>query len=199
MRGLFIVSGPSGAGKGSLCKELIKSMDNIKVSVSHTTRPPRGNEIDGKNYYYINTESFKKMVEEGGFAEWTQIHGNYYGTSHAELKSVDSGDEDIILEIEGHGALQIKGQYPMAKTIFVLTPSLEVLKERIKGRQEDSKEEIERRMANAFSEIDYIDQFDYLVINDILENALYDFKTIIHANRQRRVLLWPKLSEKFKR
>jgi len=197
VRGLYIISGPSGAGKSILCKELVNSLDNIKISISHTTRPPRGNEIEGENYYFVQKESFKKMLEESKFAEWTQIHGNYYGTSHSELKSINPGDKDIILEIEGHGALQIKGQYPMAKTIFILPPNLEILRKRIESRAEDSEEEIDRRMVNALSEIDYIEQFDYLIINDDLQKAHYDLKAIIHSNRQRRAILWPKLSKQF--
>jgi len=199
VRGLFIVSGPSGAGKSSLCGELIKVTKDVKLSVSHTTRAPRGNEVSGKEYYFVDKKAFKTMLDEGGLAEWTQIHGNYYGTSHKELNLIKSGDKDIILEIEGHGALQIKGQYPLAKTIFILTPDLETLRKRIMERGENEAGEIDSRMRNALAEIDYVEQFDYLVINDDFKTALSDLMTIIHANRQSRGFVWSKYSENFKR
>ena len=137
------------------------------------------------------------MLDKGELAEWTRIHGNYYGTSHAELLSVENGQYDLILEIEGQGAMQIKQKYHDAKSIFVLPPSLDELRRRIEGRQEDPPEQIQRRMDNAIAEIEYIDKFDYIVINDEFEKTLEQISTIVRAIRLRRELVWPQIARKF--
>lgn len=198
MKTIFIITGPSGVGKSSLNTAMLRRMNGIRMSVSHTTRKPRGKEMDGVQYNFVDKQTFKDMLDEEKFAEWTQIHGNYYGTSHYELQSVQRDETDLILEIEGHGALQIKGQYPLAKTIFILPPSLAELRKRIVGRSEDAPEEIERRLKNAVAEIEYVEQFEYLIVNNEFDTALFELETIIKSDRLSRARQWPALADRFK-
>lgn len=195
MKGLFIISGPSGAGKSSLCREVLSKLSGIRTSVSHTTRKPRGAEQNGIHYHFVDRPTFEQMIKEDLFAEWTQIHGHYYGTSHEELQTSEG---DLILEIEGHGALQIKGKYPEACTIFILPPSMDEFQKRLKSRNEDSDAEMERRLKNVRAEIRYVDQFDYLVINDDFYKAADDLMTIIRTGRMRRRLIWPMIEDRFR-
>lgn len=197
MNSIIIVSGPSGVGKSSLDREIIEKLPGIRLSISHTTRKPRGLEENGIHYHFVDEDIFRYMLDNGELAEWTSIHGNYYGTSHAELQSVESGENDLILEIEGHGALQIKQKYPFAQTIFILPPSLNELQKRIEGRMEDSPEQIKRRIQNAMAEIEYIEQFDYIVINDDFEKAVEQIDTIVKATRLRRQIIWPQVAKKY--
>jgi guanylate kinase len=196
VKGLYIVSGPSGAGKSSLCREVLSRLSGIRTSISHTTREPRGAEQNGVHYHFVDHPSFEQMIKEERFAEWTQIHSNYYGTSHEELKSSQG---DLILEIEGHGALQIKGQYPDACTIFILAPSMEEFRNRLVARNEDSDDEVERRLENVRAEIQYVDQFDYIVINDEFAAAAEDLITLIRSGRMRRKMIWPMIEDRFRR
>ena len=198
MKGLFIITGPSGVGKSSLTGALVNKLSDIRVAISHTTRSPRGDEKHGVHYYFIDKETFNKMIEEKKLAEWTQIHGHYYGTSHEEIQTVERDESDLFLEIEGHGALQIKGQYPMALTIFVLPPSLRDLRQRLEERGTDSQEEIDRRMKNALAEIEYIEQFEFIVINDVLKQAADQLEYIVQAHRLRRKAVWPSIADRFK-
>lgn len=197
MKSIIIVSGPSGVGKSTLDRKLIRQVPDIRLSISHTTREPRGREENGTHYHFVDESTFKTMLDKGELAEWTRIHGNYYGTSHAELLSVENGQYDLILEIEGQGAMQIKQKYPDARSVFVLPPSLDELRRRIEGRKEDPPEQIQRRMDNAIAEIEYIDKFDYIVINDEFEKTLEQISTIVRAIRLRRELVWPQIARKF--
>jgi len=194
---LFIITGPSGTGKSALCKELIGRISNLRFSISHTTRAPRGRERDGVHYHYTDKATFEQMIEQGRFAEWTQIHRNYYGTSHDEILQASESGQDLILEIEGDGATQILKQYSNAVSIFVLPPSFDELRRRIEGRGEDAQDEIDRRMANAAAEMKFIEDFEFVVVNDDFNVAVDDLEHIVKAARQRRAFVWPGLVDRF--
>lgn len=177
---LIVLSGPSGAGKGTICKALIDS-GIFELSISMTTRAPRTGEQDGVHYYFATREQFQKTIEEGGFLEYAQIYENYYGTPKAPvLEKLEQG-KDVMLEIEMQGALQVKKSYPEAVLIFVLPPSLKVLKERLTGRGTETAEQIALRTSTSLKEIQMIYEYDYSIFNDRLEDAVSDVKTIIRA------------------
>ena len=184
---LVVISGPSGAGKGTICKKLLTEMDYLKVSVSATTRKPRKGEIEGISYYFIEEEEFIKRIKDDEFLEHAKVYGNYYGTPKEEVfKQLKSGN-DIILEIDIQGALQVKKNYPMGVFIFILPPSLTELKNRIEGRGTDSKEVILKRMESAYEELNYAFQYDYVVLNDHIDVATEKIKHIIHAEKNRAI------------
>ncbi|WKB55112.1 guanylate kinase [Eleftheria terrae] len=180
---LFVVAAPSGAGKSSLVKALLELDSHLVVSVSHTTRAPRGQEQDGREYWFVDQERFRTMVERGDFFEWAEVHGNLYGTSRAACEARMAGGEDVILEIDWQGALQIKKLFPHAVLIFILPPSFEELLQRLRRRGEDGDEVIETRMANARVEVAQAKHFDFVIINALFETALFDLKAIVHAQR----------------
>ncbi|HHO69201.1 MAG TPA: guanylate kinase, partial [Gammaproteobacteria bacterium] len=182
---LYIVSAPSGAGKTSLVKALLERMDGIRVSVSHTTRPPRPGEQDGVDYHFVDKAGFQRLVEAGDFLEHAQVFDNFYGTSRSAVQAqLDAGD-DVILEIDWQGARQVRRQFPDAVGVFILPPSLEALRERLTGRGQDPDEVIERRMRDAVSEMAHYDEYDYLVFNDDFEVALADLQALFRADRLR--------------
>jgi guanylate kinase len=195
---LFVVSAPSGAGKTSLCRELIEQVDNIRFSVSHTTRTPRPNEVDAHDYHFIERKTFLEMVERKEFLEWAEVHGNLYGTSLDEWKRAKNDGADLLLDIEGVGAMQAKSSFPDAILVFIITPNLEELRLRLYGRHSDSEEEIERRFANAKKEISYLPKYDYIVINKDFDMALLGLMSIVYAERSRREVVIPSLPEEFK-
>ena len=180
---LFVVAAPSGAGKSSLVKALLELDSRLGVSVSHTTRAPRGQEQDGREYWFIAQAEFRAKVERGEFLEWAEVHGNCYGTSRAGLESRMTAGEDVILEIDWQGALQIKKLFPYAVLIFILPPSWAELRQRLQRRGEDHPDVIDQRMANARHEVAQARHFDYIVVNALFETALFDLKTIVHAQR----------------
>ncbi|MBQ4371032.1 MAG: guanylate kinase, partial [Firmicutes bacterium] len=167
---LFVISGPSGAGKGTICNELIKT-GNFALSVSMTTRAPRTGEIPGKSYFFVTEEEFVRTIEEGGFLEHAQIYGNRYGTPKGPVLRQLAEGKDVILEIEMQGALSVKRSYPDAVLIFILPPSLAVLRQRLAGRGTETEEEIEKRSSQCLSEIRMINDYDYYVVNDVLSDA----------------------------
>jgi len=182
---LVVISGPSGSGKGTICKKLIEDLENIKVSVSATTRKPRVGEIEGKNYFFIDEETFKNKISNEEFLEYALVYGNYYGTpKKAVLKELENG-KDIILEIDIQGALKVKENYPKGVFIFILPPSLEELKNRIEGRGTDSEEVIRRRLKCAYDELNYAFQYDYVVLNDEVEIAVDKIKEIVSAEKNK--------------
>jgi guanylate kinase len=180
---LFVVAAPSGTGKSSLVKALLELDSHLDVSVSHTTRAPRGQEQQGREYHFIDEPQFKAMVERGDFFEWAKVHGHLYGTSRAALEERLRGGQDIVLEIDWQGALQIKQLFPEAVLIFILPPSWQELLQRLQRRGEDGPEVIEQRMANARIEVAQARHFDFVIINALFEMALFDLKTIVHSQR----------------
>lgn len=180
---LYVVAAPSGTGKSSLVKALLEVDSRMELSVSHTTRAPRGQEVHGREYYFTSQEEFDRMVEANAFVEWAQVHGNRYGTSRKTIEDKIAAGADIVLEIDFQGAVQIKQQFPNAVLIFILPPSWPELRARLMRRNEDSEATIELRMKNAAEEVAQVDKFDFVIINELFERALFDLKAIAHAQR----------------
>ena len=189
---LFVVAAPSGAGKSSLVKALMELDAGVQPSVSHTTRAPRGQEFDGREYFFINDAEFDAMVANHAFLEWAHVHGNRYGTSKSTIEERISQGLDVVLEIDFQGAVQIKRLFANAVLIFILPPSWEELRSRLQRRGEDTAEVIEIRLANAATEMARAHEFDFVIINQLFDKALFDLKAIVHAQRlkyasQRRI------------
>ena len=182
---LFIVAAPSGAGKTTLVRLLLENDSQIGVSISHTTRQPRQGEEHGREYHFVDVQAFLEMVNRGGFLEWAEVHGNYYGTSKQWIASEMAAGRDVLLEIDWQGAQQVRKVFPQAIGIFVLPPSMPVLQERLSGRGTDSAEVIARRIAAARDEMRHVDEFDYVIINDDLQQASRDLQSVISACRLR--------------
>lgn len=195
---LLVVSGPSGAGKGTICKALLNKNDQIKLSVSATTRKPRNGEVHGVNYFFIEKEEFTKMIENGEFLEYAQIYDNFYGTPKAAIIECLEKGQDVILEIEMQGARQIKEVYPEGVFIFVLPPSLGELKSRIVGRGTETQEEIEKRFSCAFEEINQIVNYDYFIVNEDIEKSVSDVEAIICAEKNKVTRYKNNIIDKFK-
>jgi guanylate kinase len=180
---LFVVAAPSGAGKSSLVKAVLELDSRLAVSVSHTTRPPRGQEQHGREYWFVDEPAFRQMVDHGDFFEWAQVHGNLYGTSRSAIAARLERGEDVVLEIDWQGALQIKTIFPHAVLIFILPPSWDELEQRLRRRGEDGPDTIATRMANAREEVAQARCFDFVIINSLFETALFDLKTVVHSQR----------------
>lgn len=184
---LVVISGPSGAGKGTICKRLKEEFKELQVSVSATTRKPREGEIEGTSYFFVEEEDFIKKINNDEFLEYAKVYGNYYGTPKKEVFSQLEAGNDIILEIDIQGALQVKKNYPKGVFIFILPPSLSELNNRIERRGTDSKEVIFKRMQSAYDELNYAFEYDYVVVNDEVEAAVEQIKFIIFAEKNRAV------------
>ena len=190
---LFILSAPSGAGKSSLIKALLEKhrlnvtqpTTDMKVSVSHTTREPRPGEVDGEHYHFVSRSSFEKLIGEGAFFEYAEVFGNYYGTSRLTIEDTLSKGIDVFLDIDWQGARQVKQQLPEATGIFILPPSIDVLRSRLDSRGQDSERVIAGRMQKAKDEMRHYDEFDYVLVNDDFESTLSAFESIVFAHRQR--------------
>jgi guanylate kinase len=180
---LFVVAAPSGAGKSSLVKALLELDAGLQVSVSHTTRAPRGQEQDGREYHFIDVPTFRRMTDAGDFFEWAEVHGNLYGTSRGAIEARIAGGEDVVLEIDWQGALQIKRLFPNAVLVFILPPSWNELQQRLTRRGEDPPEVVAERLRNARVEVAQARHFDFVIINALFETALFDLKAIVHAQR----------------
>ena len=180
---LFVVAAPSGAGKSSLVKALLELDQHLVVSVSHTTRAPRGQEQQDREYHFISEPAFRAMVERGDFFEWAEVHDHLYGTSRAAIEARIRGGQDVVLEIDWQGALQIKRLFPNAVLVFILPPSWDELLQRLRRRGEDHAEVIAQRMANARIEVAQARHFDFVIINALFETALFDLKAIVHSQR----------------
>lgn len=182
---LLVICGPSGVGKGTVCKEFLGENRNIKLSVSATTRSPRIGEVDGVSYHFLEIGQFEKMVENGEFIEYARVYDNYYGTPKAEvLKNLQNG-EDVLLEIDIQGAMQVKSSYPDAVFVFILPPSLRELRDRIVKRGSETEESLKLRFGSAYDEICKIEHFDYFVVNDDIEKAVRQLDCIMMAEKNR--------------
>jgi guanylate kinase len=183
---LFIISSPSGGGKGTLIREVLRTVPNIGYSVSFTTRAIREGEENGTHYNFVSHLEFENLIEQGEFLEYALVHGNYYGTSHRQVEKEVSAGRDIILEIDVQGADTVREKTSESVEIFILPPSFEVLKERLIARQTETQENLSLRLANSLSEVQQYTKFDYIIINDEVEKAVKDLQSVIYAERCKR-------------
>ncbi len=188
---IFVVSAPSGSGKTTLCKKLVSVLPNLDFSVSYTTRPPRPGEINEIDYIFINREKFISMIERGEFIEWAEVHDELYGTSKESLEKLINSGRDVILDIDVQGAMQIKNKVKGGIFIFVMPPSLEILRERLQKRSTDAIDIVEKRMNKAISEIKNYTEYDYVIINDVFEDALEELKSIVISQRAKTEMINP--------
>ena len=182
---LFIISAPSGTGKTSLVKQLVDSLDDIQVSVSHTTRPKRSGEVDGVSYHFIERQQFENMIAQSGFLEYAEVYEHYYGTSQAWVADTLQQGTDVVLEIEWQGAKQVQRYFPDAKTIFILPPDAKSLEQRLRDRGKDQESIIHQRLHAARNEVQYCVDYQYIVVNDEFDKALSDLQAIVRAERCR--------------
>jgi guanylate kinase len=184
---LLIISSPSGAGKTTLTRDLLEQFPGLAFSVSHTTRRPRANEVDGRDYHFVERPRFEALVRDGAFAEWAEVHGNLYGTAENEIRRCrEQGKQGLVFDIDYQGARQIKAARPDAVSLFVLPPSMAELKRRLKTRASDDDDTIERRFRNAKLEIEHYGLCDYVVVNDDLEESKRVLRSIVRAEHARR-------------
>jgi len=186
---LIVVSAPSGAGKTSLCREIRKVIANLGYSISHTTRSPRAGEVDGHDFHFVPEAEFRLMIDRGEFAEWARVHGNLYGTAAQSLEAALERGEDIMLDIDTQGAQKLRIRYPHGVFVFVVAPSMKDLELRLRERQSDAPQEIARRLARATEEIAAWREYDYLIVNRHLEDAVRQLQCIIEAERCRTTRL----------
>lgn len=181
---LFVVAAPSGAGKSTLVQALLREEPQLAVSISHTTRAPRGQEQDGREYHFVTPETFQRMIADGQFFEHAQVHGNCYGTSRRGVETLLAAGKDVVLEIDWQGALQIRALFPAALLVFILPPSWDELAQRLRGRGEDLPEVIARRLENARHEVAQAPLFDFVIINGYLDKALAELRSVIREQPQ---------------
>lgn len=181
----MVISGPSGVGKGTLCRALLEEVKDLHISVSMTTRKPRMGEIDGKDYFFVSREEFLERVKRNEFVEWAKVYGHYYGTPWSELKNALESGRDLVLEIDTQGAMQIKKKFKEGVFIFILPPSREELRKRIIKRGTENSNSVKKRLENFDEEFKYIFEYDYVVINDSIPDAVEKIKSIYLAERCR--------------
>jgi len=183
---VYIVSAPSGSGKSTLVSELFKVVKNLDFSISYTTRPPRGSEQNGKEYFFVTKDQFEAMIKADEFLEYANVFGNYYGTAKRFLREAEGRSNDLLLDIDVQGAQQIKQRLPEAVSIFILPPDRKTLERRLRNRGQDSEEEIERRLDGARREIENYSKYDYILVNEKLERATDELKAVVLAERMSR-------------
>jgi guanylate kinase len=183
---VFIISAPSGSGKSTLTRELLKAVPGLRFSISYTTRPPRGQERDGEDYFFVTREGFEQRLARGEFLEHAEVFGNYYGTHASELDRAASEGGDLVLDIDVQGARQLKGKIPAAVSIFILAPSREILEQRLRDRSQDSDHVMERRLRDAAEEIRNYSLYDYLLVNREVAASVDILASIVKATRSRR-------------
>ncbi len=186
MTTVFIISAPSGSGKSTLTQRLLAEIPDLRFSISYTTRAPRGQEVDGKDYFFITRDEFEQRIARGEFLEHAQVFGHYYGTHLSELDRAAAENVDLILDIDVQGARQLKEKRPAAVSIFILPPSREVLEQRLRARSQDSEPVIARRLHEAAEEIRNYSQYDYVLVNREVEASVETLKSIVKATRSRR-------------
>jgi guanylate kinase len=188
---LVVVSAPSGAGKTSLCEWVVAAVPNLAHSVSFTTRPPRSDERDGRDYHFVDEAAFRAMVDRGDFAEWAVVHGHLYGTSQALLQRHFAAGRDVILDIDTQGAAILRREHPDAVFVFVVPPSWALLEERLRRRRSDAEADIQRRLQRAREEVKHYAEYQYVIVNDVFARAAEELKAIILAERRRSVRVDP--------
>ncbi len=192
---LFIVSGASGAGKSTLCERLLSDFPTLTLSVSYTTRPPRGREADGVHYHFVDDATFEAMVSEGAFAEWARVHGNSYGSARAIIDGHLAGGRSVLFDVDYQGAESLMAAYPSAAvSVMVLPPDMATLEARLRGRGTDTDEVIAGRLARAQAEMGHAPSFGHLIVNDEFEEAYREMSAIYRAGRTRTASVWPRLA-----
>ncbi|MCD6320319.1 MAG: guanylate kinase [Candidatus Desulfofervidaceae bacterium] len=194
---IFVISAPSGTGKTTLTHLLLSCFPSLNFSISYTTRPPRPGEKDGVDYFFVSRRHFEQMISQGEMLEWAEVYGNYYGTSVRFLREKINAGKDILLDIDVQGARQVRRLFPQAVLIFIIPPSWEELEKRLKKRATDAPEEVKRRLTAAREEIKAAREFDYIVINESLDQALQELKGIILATKANAKRRWPQVSKLF--
>jgi len=180
---VYIISAPSGSGKSTLVNELLKKVSDLEFSISYTTRAPRGSETNGRQYYFVSRSEFEKMIRDGEFLEHAEVFGNYYGTARRFLHEAEQNGRDLLLDIDVQGAAQIQQKLPDATSIFILPPDRKILEERLRKRSEDSDEVIDRRLDAATREIENYDRYNYILINDQLEDSIKLLRAVVRGER----------------
>jgi guanylate kinase len=180
---IYIISAPSGSGKSTLVNELLKKVSDLEFSISYTTRAPRGSEINGRQYYFVSRDEFEKMIREDAFLEHAEVFGNYYGTASRFLRQAEENHRDLLLDIDVQGARQIQDKLPQATSIFILPPDRRTLEERLRKRSEDREEVIQRRLDTATREIENYDRYNYILVNDQLEDSIKLLRAVVRGER----------------
>ena len=192
---LLVISGPSGAGKGTLYGKLLRDDPTMTFSVSYATRSPRPGEVDGRDYYFVDEEEFQRMVAEDGFLEYAAVHGHHYGTPRQPVMEALANGQNVMLDIDPQGALQVMERMPGCVSVFILPPSFAELRRRLEGRHTEQREEIERRLHNARGEVAQMNHYQYLLINDDVDAAYETLKDIVSAEKQRSVRYFPEMED----
>ena len=184
---VFIVSGPSGVGKSSIIREVLRLRPNVRMTVSTTTRPPRPGEVDGQHYHFVDKAAFERRIADGGFLEWARSYDNYYGTGIHEIERIFGAGHDALLDIDTQGALQIQARFTGAVYIFIKPPDLKTLEQRLRGRNTESEDVLRKRLARAEQEIGHVDKYDHVLVNRVVDDAVREFLAIIDREKERPV------------